>query len=389
MSQRFLEEHQAFRKTVKTFVEKEIAPNVDAWERDENFPDWVFKKAGDLGLHGAHFKEEHGGLGGDYWFSVAKGEEYSGCNAAGVGMGLLVQSDMATPCIADLGTKEQIEEFLVPALAGDRIAALGVTEPDAGSDVAGIRTTAKRDGDDYVLNGAKTFITNGTRASFLTCLCKTSTDEGVGGISIILVPTDTKGYHVSKKLKKLGNHCSDTAEIHFEDCRVPARYLLGEEGKGFYYLMQNFQTERLISAATTIAGCQRAIDSSVEYGRNRKAFGKPIIKREVWQHRFVDMYTELEAGRQLTYHAVEQYNKERYEKGSPLSFETVKLISMAKLFVGELASKIMDECLQFHGGMGYMDETLISRAWRDQRLIRIGGGTSEVMRYAIAKIIGL
>ncbi|MBL4636242.1 MAG: acyl-CoA dehydrogenase family protein [Kofleriaceae bacterium] len=389
MSQRFSEEHQAFRKTVKTFVEKELAPNVDEWERDESFPDWVFKKAGDLGLHGAHFKEEHGGLGGDYWFSVAKGEEYAAANAAGVDMGLLVQSDMATPCIADLGTKEQIEEFLVPALAGDRIAALGVTEPDAGSDVAGIRPTARRDGDDYVLNGAKTFITNGIRASFLTCLCKTGTDKGVGGISIVLVPTDTKGYHVSKKLKKLGNHCSDTAEIHFDDCRIPARYLLGEEGKGFYYLMQNFQTERLITAATTIAGCKRILDASVEYGRNRKAFGKPIIKREVWQHRFVDMYTELEAARQLTYHAVEQYNTERYEKGSLLSFETVKLISMAKLFVGEMSSKIMDECLQFHGGMGYMDETLVSRAWRDQRLIRIGGGTSEVMRYAIAKIIGL
>ncbi len=355
MSQRFSEEHQAFRKTVKTFVEKELAPNVDEWERDESFPDWVFKKAGDLGLHGAHFKEEHGGLGGDYWFSVAKGEEYSAANAAGVGMGLLVQSDMATPCIADLGTKEQIEEFLVPAIAGDRIAALGVTEPDAGSDVAGIRTTARRDGDDYVLNGAKTFITNGIRASFLTCLCKTSTDKGVGGISIVLVPTDTKGYHVSKKLKKLGNHCSDTAEIHFDECRIPARYLLGEEGKGFYYLMQNFQTERLITAATTIAGCKRVLDTSVEYGRNRKAFGKPIIKREVWQHRFVDMYTELEAARQLTYYAVERYNTERYEMGSLLSFETVKLISMAKLFVGEMSSKIMDECLQFHGGMGYMD----------------------------------
>ncbi len=389
MSQRFQEEHQAFRRTVKTFVEKELAPNADQWEKDETFPNWVFKKAGELGVHGAHFKEEHGGQGGDYWFSVAKGEEYAGIHSAGVGMGLLVQSDMATPCIADLGSKEQIEEFLKPALAGDKIAALGVTEPDAGSDVAGIRTTAKRDGDDYIINGAKTYITNGTRASFVTLLCKTDPNAGYGGISIILLPTDTKGFHVSKKLKKLGNHASDTAELHLEDCRVPARYLLGEEGKGFYYLMQNFQTERLIGAVTTVAGCQRAIDTSVEYGRNRTAFGKPIIKREVWQHRFVDMYTDLEAARQLTYRAVEQYNEERYEKGGSLSFDTVKLISMAKLFVGEKSSTIMDECLQFHGGMGYMDETFISRAWRDQRLIRIGGGTSEVMRYAIAKIIGL
>ncbi len=386
---RFQEEHQAFRRTVKAFVEKELVPNVSQWEKDETFPNWVFKKAGELGLHGAHFKEEHGGLGGDYWFSIAKGEEYAGIHAAGIGMGLLVQSDMATPCIADLGTKEQIEEFLKPALAGDKIAALGVTEPDAGSDVAGIRTTAKRDGDDYIINGAKTFITNGTRASFITLLCKTNTDAGVGGISILLVPTDSKGYHVSKKLKKLGNHSSDTAEIHFDGCRVPARNLLGEEGKGFYYLMQNFQTERLIGAATTVEACKRALDYSVEYGRTRKAFGKPIIKREVWQHRFVDMYTELEAARQLTYHAADLYNEERYVKGSSISFETVKLISMAKLHVGEVSSKIMDECLQFHGGMGYMDETRISRAWRDQRLIRIGGGTSEVMRYAIAKLLGL
>ncbi len=388
MTTRFQEDHQAFRRTVRTFVEKELAPNADLWEKDEHFPDWVFKKAGDLGIHGAHFKEEHGGAGGDYWFSVAKGEEYAGIGSAGVGMGLLVQSDMATPCIADLGSPEQIEEFLKPALAGDRIAALGVTEPDAGSDVAGIRTTAKRDGDDYIINGAKTYITNGTRASFVTLLCKTDPDAGYGGISIILLPTDTKGYHVSKKLKKLGNHASDTAELHFEDCRVPARYLLGEEGKGFYYLMQNFQTERLIGAATTVEGCQRALDRSVGYGRDRVAFGKPIIKREVWQHRFVDMYTELEAARQLTYRAVECYNQERHIKGANLSFDTVKLISMAKLFVGEMSSKVMDECLQFHGGMGYMDESFISRAWRDQRLIRIGGGTSEVMRYAIAKIMG-
>lgn len=389
MSTHFQEEHQAFRRTVKTFVEKELAPNADQWEKDENFPNWVFKKAGDLGIHGAHFKEEHGGSGGDYWFSVAKGEEYAGINSAGVGMGLLVQSDMATPCIADLGTKDQIEEFLKPALAGDKIVALGVTEPDAGSDVAGIRTTAKRDGDDYIINGAKTYITNGTRASFITLLCKTDPDAGYGGISIILLPTDTKGFHVAKKLKKLGNHASDTAELHFEDCRVPARYLLGEEGKGFYYLMQNFQTERLIGSVTTVEGCQRVLDASVAYGRDRKAFGKPIIKREVWQHRFVDMYTDLEAARQLAYRAVEQYNEERYVNGTSLSFDTVKLISMAKLFAGERSSKIMDECLQFHGGMGYMDECFISRAWRDQRLIRIGGGTSEVMRYAIAKIMGL
>jgi citronellyl-CoA dehydrogenase len=385
----FNEEHDAFRKLVRQFVERELAPHADEWERDELFPEWVFKRAGELGILGAHVPEEHGGGGGDYWFSVAKAEEYPRIGSAGVSMGLLVQSDMATPCISDLGTPEQIDEFLIPALRGERIAALGVSEPGAGSDVAGIQTVARKVGDEYVVNGAKTYITNGTRASFVTLLCKTNPDAGYGGISILLVPTDTKGFSVTKKLEKVGNHASDTAELALEDCRVPARYLLGEEGKGFYYLMQNFQTERLIASVGAAAGCQMALDRSVEYGRDRVAFGKPIIKREVWQHRFVDLYTEVEALRRLTYHAVAEYNEERYVKRQPISFETVKLISMAKLYAGEVADRVMDDCLQFHGGMGYVEETFIARAWRDQRLLRIGGGTSEVMRYAIAKILGL
>lgn len=387
--ERFGEEHEAFRRTVRAFVDKEVAPQVPQWERDEMFPDWVFKRAGELGIIGAHYPEEHGGGGGDYWFSVAKAEEYVGIGAGGVAMGLLVQSDMATPCISDLGTREQIDEFLKPALRGERIAAIGVSEPGAGSDVAGIRTVARRVGGDYVVNGAKTFITNGTRSSFITLLCKTDPEAGYGGISILLFPCDAKGFSVSKKLKKVGNHSSDTAELVFEDCRVPARNLLGEEGKGFYYLMQNFQTERLIACVGAVAGSQAALDRTVAYARDRVAFGKPILKREVWQHRLVDLYTSVEAGRQLSYHAVDCYNDERYvKKTGQLSFDTVKKISMAKLYVGDMADKVMDECMQLHGGMGYMEETFISRAWRDQRLLRIGGGTSEVMRYAIAKILG-
>jgi citronellyl-CoA dehydrogenase len=390
MAQGFTEEHEAFRRTVRSFVERELAPHADEWERDELFPAWVFRRAGELGILGAHYPEAHGGMGGDYWFSVAKAEEYAGIGSAGVSLGLLVQSDMATPCISDLGTPEQIAEFLVPALRGERIAALGVSEPGAGSDVAGIRTTARRVGDEYVVNGAKTYITNGTRASFITLLCKTAPEAGYGGISILLFPTDTRGFAVSKKLRKVGNHASDTAELVFEDCRVPARYLLGEEGKGFYYLMQNFQTERLIGSVGAVAACERALERSVQYGRDRTAFGKPIIKREVWQHRLVDLYTILEAARQLTYSAVDLYVREKYRERLPqLSFELVKRVSMAKLYVGDVADRVMDECLQFHGGMGYMEETFIARAWRDQRLMRIGGGTSEVMRYAIAKIIGL
>jgi citronellyl-CoA dehydrogenase len=385
----YREEHDLFRRTVRQFVEKELAPFADEWEKNELFPNEVFKRAGELGLFAAHYPEEHGGLGGDYWFSMAKAEELPRCMSAGVSMGLLVQGDMATPCISDLGTKEQIEEFLKPAIKGEKIAALGVSEPDAGSDVAGIKTWAKRDGDDYIINGAKTYITNGTRADFVTLLVKTNPETGTHGCSFFLVPTKTKGFTVARKLKKVGNHASDTAELAFEDMRIPKRYLLGEENQGFMYLMQNFQTERLIACASSASGCNIAIDESIAYGRDRKAFGKPIIKREYWQHKFVDLLTKLEAGRALTYKAGEAYNDEKHVKKGPISFDTVKLISMAKIFMGELSSEIIDQCMQFHGGAGYIEEYHIARAWRDQRLIRIGGGTTETMRYYVAKLLGL
>ena len=384
----FTEEHEQFRKTVRSFAEKELLPNADAWEHDELFPNWVFKRAGELGILGAHYPESCGGSGGDYWFSVAKGEELPRCRMAGVSMGLLVQSDMATPVIADIGTPEQIDEFLKPALAGDKVAALGVSEPAAGSDVAGIRTVARRDGDDWVLSGQKTFITNGTRADFITLLAKTSPERGAHGCSFFLVPTATKGFEVAKKLKKIGNKSSDTAELFLDDVRLPKRYLLGEEGMGFMYLMQNFQTERLIAAVSAISGAMQALDYSVEYGRERTAFGKPIIKREVWQHKFVDLYTKCEGAKAFGYKCVDSYNSEKYEKKEPVGMETVKLISMAKILAGDVASEVMDSCLQFHGGWGYIEDFPIARAWRDQRLLRIGGGTSETMKYYLAKLMG-
>jgi citronellyl-CoA dehydrogenase len=389
MWQPFTEDHEQFRKTVRAFAEKELAPHAEEWEEDECFPAWVFKRAGELGIFGAHFPEEHGGAGLDYWFSAAKAEELPRCKAGGVAMGLLVQSDMATPCISDLGTKEQIDEFLKPALAGDRIAAIGVSEPGAGSDVAGIRTVAKRDGDDYVLNGQKTFITNGTRASFVTLLAKTAPEKGAHGCSFFLVPTELKGFGVARKLKKIGNKSSDTAELFLEDVRVPKRYLLGEENMGFMYLMQNFQTERLIAAIGAIAGAFLVMDYTINYGRDRVAFGKPIIKREVWQHKFVDLFTRLEGAKAFNYKCIDQYNEERYVKKVPLSFETVKLISMAKILAGDVAHDVMDACLQFHGGWGYIEDYPIARAWRDQRLLRIGGGTTETMKYYLAKLMGL
>jgi citronellyl-CoA dehydrogenase len=385
----YTEEHDHFRKTVRQFAEREILPHVDEWEKAKDFPNELFKKAGDLGILGAHYPVDKGGSGGDYWFSVAKCQELPRGGCAGVTMALLVQTDMATPVIADLGTPGQIEEFLKPALAGERIAAIGVSEPGAGSDVAGIRTYAKKDGDDYVLNGQKTFITNGARASFITMLAKTSPDSGSHGCSFFLVPTNLKGFRVGRKLEKIGNHASDTAELFLEDVRIPKRYLLGEEDMGFMYLMQNFQSERLAGAVSGIAGARLAVEYARKYGEDRVAFGKPIIKRELWQHRFVDMYTKLEMAEAFNDKVVDRYNHERYVEKTNVSFETVKLISMAKIVAGDLVAEIMDQCLQFHGGWGYVEEFHIARAWRDARLLRIGGGTSETMAYYLAKLMAL
>ena len=390
MASPFTEQHEQFRKTVRAFAEKELAPHLDEWEAAEIFPAHeVFKRAGELGIFGAHYPEEKGGMGGDYWFSVAKSEELPRSGLAGVTMAMLVQSDMATPVIGDLGTKEQIEEFLAPALRGEKVAALGVSEPAAGSDVAGIKTVAKRDGDDYVLTGQKTYITNGTQADFVTLLAKTNPEAGAHGCSFFLVPTKTKGFGVSKKLRKIGNHSSDTAELFLDEVRIPRRYLLGEENMGFMYLMQNFQSERLIASTSAVASAFHALERTIEFGKDRMVMGKPIIKREYWQHTFVDHATQLEAGKALSYTAVEQYNHEKYEQKTTLSMDTVKLISMCKIFVGEAVSAMMDDCLQFHGGMGYIEEGWMARAWRDQRLLRIGGGTSEVMRYYVAKLMGM
>jgi citronellyl-CoA dehydrogenase len=384
----FRDEHDQFRQTVRRFATNEMAPFADEWERSEIFPRELFKRAGELGLFAAHYPEEHGGAGGDYWFSMAKAEELPRGNTAGVSMALLVQGDMATPVVSDLGTAEQIEEFLKPALRGEKIAALGVSEPNAGSDVAAIRTWAKRDGDDYVINGAKTYITNGTRADFVTLLVKTNPEAGAHGCSFFLVPTSLRGFSVSKKLHKIGNHASDTAELSFEDMRVPKRYLLGEENQGFMYLMQNFQTERLIASASACGGLSLALEDAIAFAKERSVFGKPIIKRDYWQQKMVDLYTKLEAGRALTYKAAAHYNHERYELKTEVSFETVKLISMAKVFVGEMSTEIIDQCLQIHGGAGYIEEYRVARAFRDQRLLRIGGGTTETMRYYIAKLMG-
>jgi len=375
----FTEEHEAFRRTVRQFVEKEMAPYALEWDRAGIFPRELFKKCGELGFLGINHDPKYGGSGLDYWYVTAFSEELTRSHNAGVNMALLVQSQMATPIINEIGTDEQKREFLAPALAGEKIAALGVSEPGAGSDVANIKTTAKRVGDDYVINGSKMWITNGTRADFITLAVRTG-EEGYGGISLVTFPTDVKGFQVSKKLDKVGNLSSDTAILYFEDCKIPARYVLGEENEGFYHIMTNFQGERLVGAITTVAGMELMVQEAIQYGHERQAFGKPLIKYQVWRHKFVEHLTGIEAARRLTYHAVDLFDR----KENP-----VKEVSMAKLFAGDLAQRVAYDCQQFYGGMGYIEETNIARAWRDVRLITIGGGTSEIMKEIIAKGVGL
>ena len=374
----FTEEHEAFRKTVRAWVEKEMTPHALEWDRAGIFPRELFKKAGELGFLGINHDPKYGGSGLDYWFVTAFAEELARSQNAGVNMALLVQSQMATPIINELGTDEQKREFLEPALKGEKIAALGVSEPGAGSDVANMKTTARIDGDDYVINGSKMWITNGTRADFITLGVRTG-EAGYGGISLVTFPTDVKGFTVSKKLDKVGNLSSDTAILYFEDCRIPRRYVLGQENEGFYSIMTNFQGERLVSAITTVAGMERMVEDSIRYGNEREAFGKPLIKFQVWRHKFVEHLTAIEAARRLTYHAVALFDA----KENP-----VKEISMAKLFAGDLAQKVAYDCQQFFGGMGYIEETPVARAWRDIRLITIGGGTSEIMKEIISKLYG-
>ena len=374
----FGEEHEIFRKTLRDFVAKEMTPFANEWEAKKEFPNAIFKRTGELGFLGAHYPTDVGGSGGDWWYAAVWGEELVRSNCAGVNMALAVQSDMATPIINEIGTRQQKDEFLVPALRGDKIASLGVSEPNCGSDVAAIRTTARRVGDEYVINGAKCWITNGTRAHFITLAVRTG-DAGYGGISLVLFPTDVKGFKVTRKIDKMGNHASDTAELSFEDCRIPVRNLLGEENHGFYYIMTNFQGERLIAAVKAVAGAQWALDQTIKYCQERSVFGRPILKFQVWRHTFAELQTEIEAARWLTYRAVDLFNRGQ---------DATKEITMAKLFGGELLNKVVDRCVQAHGGFGYSDEFPISRMFRDSRLITIGGGTSEIMKEILSKRLG-
>ena len=376
----FTPEHDALRATIRSFVERELQPHAEEWEREGNFPDWVFTKLGDAGLLGLSYPEEYGGSGGDYISTLVMKEEMARSGSGGVGMAVSVQSDMATPPILKFGTEEQKQEWLVPAIKGTKIACLGITEPNAGSDVANIETTAIRDGSDWILNGRKIFITNGVRAHFCTLVARTDKPSGYHGFSLFLVPTDTPGWQVSRKLDKLGMRSSDTAEILMEDVRLPGDALLGEEGKGFYQIMWELQGERLVAAAGAVAGSQLLLGRCVQYAKERHAFGKPIGSNQVIAHRLAEMATEIEAARQLVYDAVWKFNKGEYP---------VKEISMCKLYTGLVCNRVSNSAMQIFGGAAYLMDVPIQRAWRDTRLMRIGGGADEVMREILAKMRGL
>lgn len=374
------EEHQMVRDTVKKFVENEINPFVDEWEEAGIFPAHeLFKKAGEVGIFGLTKPEEYGGAGLDYSFSVAAAEELGRCTAGGVPMAMGVQSDMATPALARFGSDALRKEFLEPAIAGDQVVCLGVSEAVAGSDVARIQTKAESDGDDYIINGSKLWITSGMQADWMCCLVNTSDGHPHMNKSLVIIPMNTPGVVRARKLNKLGMRCSDTAEIYFDNVRVPKRYRIGDEGAGFFMQMLQFQEERLWAGANVLRGLERAIQLTVEQTRGRKAFGKSILDNQVVHFRLAELLTEVEALRALVYRATEEY-----VRGENVTM----LASMAKLKSGRLAREISDACLQYWGGMGFMWETEISRMYRDTRLISIGGGADEVMLSIICKLMG-
>ena len=374
----FTEEHELFRDTVRGFVETEMNPYIDQWEAEGGFPAReLFTKMGSLGLLGLEYAVEDGGGGADHLYTVILCEELGRCDAMGVPMAIGVQTDMATPSLAKFGSKELKEQFLRPAIEGTAVAAVGVTEPDAGSDVAGIRTRAVRDGDTFVINGAKLYITNGTQADWVCVLARTSDEGGYRGVSQIIVPTNTPGFSVSRKLDKLGMRGSDTAELHFDDCRVPAANIIGAEGRGFQQQMGQFQNERLAAAYQTIGAMDMAIERTRTYLKERQAFGAPLIANQHIQFELAELSAEVELIKSLNYRAA----------AAMMAGEDVtRLATIAKLRSARALRQVADVCLQFHGGIGYMEETWTARFFRDSRLWSIGGGADEVMLRTLAKM---
>ncbi|MBI1786620.1 MAG: acyl-CoA dehydrogenase family protein [Acidobacteria bacterium] len=371
----FTEEHELIRQTVKRFCLEEIAPYAEEWDHAGIFPREIFPKAADLGLFGIRIAPAWGGSGMDWWATAAYIESMAYSDSASVNMAMMVQSDLTVPVIHELGTDEQKREFMLPAIRGERIGALGISEPGGGSDVAAMKTRARADGGDLVISGQKLWITNGTRADFIVLGVRTG-EERHRGISFVLFPTATKGFSVGKKLKKIGHPASDTAELFFDECRIPRANLLGELNRGFYYIMENFQGERLAAAVGNLAAMDKALRYALDYGAERSAFGTPVRQFQVWRHRFAEHLTAVEAGRWLVYRAVDLMNR---------GVRCVQEISMAKLYTSELAQRVAYDCMQMFGGFGYTTEYPIGRLWRDLRLSTIGAGTSEIMKEIIAK----
>jgi alkylation response protein AidB-like acyl-CoA dehydrogenase len=378
----FTEEHEALRESIRAFVTKELAPHAEEWEQT-TFPDWVFRRMGELGFLGLDKPERYGGQGGDYFTSIVLAEELARARCGGMAMGVAVHTDMTMPPILAFGTEEQKQEWLVPAIAGTKILCLGITEPDAGSDVAAIKTRAVRADDgsgEYVINGSKTYITNGHRADAIVLVTKTDPDRGYDGFTLFIVPMDLPGVVREQRLEKLGMHASDTALLAFDDVRVPASAVLGEIGRGFYHIMWELQGERLIGAAGAVAAAQDVFDRTLAYALERRAFGRAIGHFQVTRHKFAEMATKIESARQMVYTTAWRHANGEYP---------VREISMAKLHASRIAVEVADECIQIHGGAGYMKEYGIERVWRDLRLNRIGAGTDEVMLDVIGRSYGL
>jgi citronellyl-CoA dehydrogenase len=375
----FTTEHKALADTVTRFVKEELNPHIDAWEAAEEFPSHeVFKKLGDLGLLGLKYPEQFGGAGLDFSYSMVMAEALGECTCGGVPMAIGVHTDMCTPALARFGSDALKEEFLRPAIAGDVVGCIGVSEVGGGSDVAAVKTTARRDGDDLIINGGKMWITNGMKADWCCLLANTSEGAPHKNKSLIMVPMTEKGIS-RQKIKKIGMNSSDTAQLFFDDVRVPAKNIIGQEGMGFTFQMLQFQEERLWGAASSLKMLDCIIDETIEYTRERKAFGKSLLDNQVIHFKLAELRTEVEALRSLTYRATEAYVSGK---------DVTKLASMAKLKCGRLIREVNDSCLQFWGGMGYTWDNHVSRAYRDGRLVSIGGGADEVMLSIIAKLEG-
>ena len=374
------EEHIQMRDALSQFIDREINPYIDQWEEAEIFPAHeVFKKLGDLGFLGVNKPEEYGGLGLDYTYSVLMAQTLGRIKGGGVPMAIGVQTDMCTPALAKFGSKELKEEWLAPSIAGDLVGCVGVSEPGAGSDVASIKSYAKKDGDDYVISGSKMWITNGMQADWMCMLVNTSDGPPHKNKSLVVVPMNSKGIERARKLKKIGMWSSDTAQIFFDEVRVPRRHVIGQEGMGFTLQMLQFQEERLWGSANVLGGLDMVLAETVEYTRSRQAFGQSILDNQFVHFKLAELATEIECLRALVWQATEAYVSGK---------DVTRLASMAKLKAGRLAREVGDWCLQFWGGMGYMWESGVSRFYRDGRLCSIGGGADEVMLSIICKLDG-